>query len=67
MTRAYPARCRSLAAVLLLCAVLVPDARAAVPDPAYDAFQLGNYVTALKEAEKAAAAGDPAAHTLIGE
>ncbi len=39
----------------------------AAPDPAYDAFVQGNYLTALEEAKDAAAKGDPAAHTLIGE
>lgn len=35
-------------------------------DPAYDAFEDGYYVTALDLAAKAAAQGDPQAHTLIG-
>ena len=38
-----------------------------VADPAYDAFLDGRYLTAKEEAEKAAAKGDPAAHTLLGE
>ena len=35
-------------------------------DPAYTAFDLGQYLTALKLAEEAAAKGEPQAHTLIG-
>jgi len=35
-------------------------------DPAYTAFDLGKYLTALKLAEEAAAKGEPQAHTLIG-
>ena len=62
----YLAHWRGQAVGLFVGASLVLPALAAVPDPAYDAFQLGNYLTALKEAEIAAASGDPAAHTLIG-
>ncbi len=39
---------------------------AAGTDPAYEAFDQGQYLTALTLAEKLAAAGDPQAHTLIG-
>lgn len=39
----------------------------AATNPAFDAFQSGEYLTAIKEAEKAAAKGDAAAHTLLGE
>lgn len=39
---------------------------AAGTDPAYEAFDQGQYLTALSLAEKLAAAGDPQAHTLIG-
>lgn len=35
-------------------------------DPAYTAFDLGRYLTALSLAEAAAAKGEPQAHTLIG-
>jgi TPR repeat protein len=35
-------------------------------DPAYEAFDQGKYLTALDLAQKAAAKGDPQAHTLIG-
>ena len=38
---------------------------AANGDPAYEAFDQGQYLTALKLAEAAAKAGDPQAHTLI--
>lgn len=34
-------------------------------DPAYEAFDQGKYLTALDLAQKAAAAGEPQAHTLI--
>lgn len=37
-----------------------------VHDPAYAAFDEGNFVAALEEASKAAERGEPAAHTLIG-
>lgn len=39
---------------------------AAGTDPAYEAFDQGQYLTALTLAEKLATAGDPQAHTLIG-
>lgn len=35
-------------------------------DPAYEAYDQGRYLTALELAQKAAAAGEPQAHTLIG-
>lgn len=36
------------------------------PDPAYEAFDQGKYLTALALAQKAAEGGDPQAHTLVG-
>ena len=39
----------------------------ATGDPAYEAFERGQYLKALEEAKKAAGRGEPAAHTLIGE
>lgn len=53
-------------AMATLCMALNSTAYA-VADPAYDAFLDGRYLTAIEEAEKAAAKGDPAAHTLLGE
>lgn len=35
-------------------------------DPAYEAFDQGKYLTALDLAQKAAAKGEPQAHTLLG-
>lgn len=35
-------------------------------DAAYEAFDQGRYLTALELAQKAAEAGDPSAHTLVG-
>ena len=43
-----------------------PPAPATDPDAAYTAFDQGRYLTALALASKAAEAGDPQAHTLIG-
>lgn len=57
----------ALAALLALCAPAPYNPAGAMTDPAFDAFQAGEYLTAIKEAEKAAAEGDPAAHTLLGE
>ena len=37
-----------------------------VSDPAYAAFEAGKYLTALKEAQKAAKRGEPQAYTLMG-
>ena len=37
-----------------------------VEDAAYEAFDQGRYLTALELAVKAAEAGDPQAHTLVG-
>jgi len=39
---------------------------AASSDPAYEAFDQGQYLTALDLAQKLAAKGDPQAHTLLG-
>ena len=56
--------------LLIATAVLAAGAGAATAapsDPAFAAFERGQYLTALKEAEKAATRGEPEAHTLIGE
>ncbi len=59
------------AAGLAIMALGVTPALPASPqgtyDPAYEAFERGQYLTALAEAKKAAARGEPAAHTLLGE
>ncbi len=64
----YPRKVHS-SILLAAAAIAIPalSCIAATPDPAYDAFEQGNYLTAIKEAEKAAARGGPAAHTLLGE
>jgi TPR repeat protein len=59
----HTSRVCAAAAMLLLPGGIV----GATPDPAYEAFESGHYLTAIKEAGKAAAKGDPAAHTLLGE
>ena len=67
MTRMQFAISRSIACAFFAGSVMLGSASHAATDPAYDAFQSGHYLTAIKEAEKAAAKGDPAAHTLLGE
>ena len=57
----------ALAVSLAFCTPAPLSPAGATADPAFDAFQAGEYLTAIKEAEKAAAQGDPAAHTLLGE
>ena len=66
MTRPAMHIAAPFAAALALFALCMGPAHA-VGDPAYDAFVDGKYLTAIAEARKAAANGDPAAHTLLGE